>query len=104
MNTTLSFLPGKDVNITCSIPDTSVIWSSPEFESVALVNTVQNNETRLDGAIVFSLVEVVPGPPPCATTTATIADIQESMQGLSLTCTDGLNSAMTVIIDVVGKY
>ena len=74
------------------------------FESVALVHMVQNSETRLGGAIVFSLVEVVSGPPTCATATATIANIQESMQGLNLTCTDGLNSAMTMIIDVVGKY
>ena len=43
------------------------------------------------------------GPPPCATATATIANIQESIQGLNLTCADASTFLSTVVIDVVGK-
>ena len=63
---------------------------------------VDTSGTRLDGAIVFNLTSVVTSPSPCATATATIANIQESMQGLSLTCTDG-TTMTTLTIDVIGK-
>ena len=99
-----SFLPGQDVTITCSFPAATVTWDSPLFtlDALTLVNNVLTSGTRLDGAIVFSLTNVIGGPSPCATATATIANIQESMQGLSLTCTDGVNVA-TVTINVIGK-
>ena len=72
------------------------------FTAFGLVNVLKVTETKLGGAIAFSLTNVEESPT-CATTTATIANIQESMQGLSLTCTDGLNSEATIVIDVVGK-
>ena len=104
-NNTFHFLPGEKAVITCKIPDSSVLWDSPSFADgvLILVNMIQQNATRLDGAIVFSLNDVHVAPTPCATTTATIANIQESMQGLTLTCTDGLNSKASMNIDVVGK-
>ena len=104
---TASFVPGQDVTITCSLPNTLVIWNSPQFTSGSVVLSDHSalgitTGTRLDGAIVFTLTNVTVGPPPCATATATIANIQESMQGLSLTCSDGVNMA-TVTIDVIGR-
>ena len=104
---TARFVPGQDVTITCSLPATLVIWNSPRFTLGGL--TLSDNSLvgptsgeRLDGAVVFTLTNVIAGPPPCATATATIANIQESMQGLSLTCTDGTNLA-GLTIDVIGK-
>ena len=102
---TANFLPGENVTITCSIPTFQVVWSSPLFSEtpVVLSNVLgTTTATRLDGAIAFNLTNVITGPPPCATATATIANIQEPMQGLSLACSDGENVA-TVVIDVVGK-
>ena len=92
------------MTITCSLPNSIVIWISPQFTlgSVVLSNFLGTSGTRLDGAIVFTLTNVIAGPPPCTTATATIANIQEPVQGLNLTCSDGDNLA-TVIIDVIGK-
>ena len=102
-----SFLPGQDVTITCSLPDTFVIWGGPQFSLGSLV--LSDNPAlgtysgeRLDGAVVFTLTNVIVGPPPCYTATATIANIQESMQGLGLSCGDGINFA-SLTIDVIGK-
>ena len=101
---TASFVPGQYVSITCSLPAASLTWSSPQstFASLTLSKLEGTSGTRLDGAIVFNLTNVVTSPLQCATTTATIANIQESMQGLSLNCNDGLNQA-TLTINVIGK-
>ena len=100
---TSSFLPGEDVTINCSLPGTGVRWTSPQFsESPVLVNNILTIDTRLDGAVIFTLTTLILDPSPCATSTATIADIQESMQGLSLTCTD-IDNLATITIDVIGK-
>ena len=103
---TASFLPGQDVTITCSLPNADVAWISPQFTSlpVVLSSVVGTSSTRLDGAIVFKLTNVIAGPPPCVSTTATIANIQESMQGLNLSCSDGVSLLATVNIDVIGKF
>ena len=39
----------------------------------------------------------------CITVTATIANVQESLQGLSLSCTDAVTVFSVIVIDVVGK-
>ena len=99
-----SFLPGENVSITCSVPHLGVGWASPQFsQSVILSHMVANTTTKLDGAITFELNEVMTSPSPCATATATIANIQESMQGLSLTCSDAFTFLSTVVIDVIGE-
>ena len=99
-----SFLPGQEVTITCSLPSALVIWDSPQFtlDALVLTNVVATSGTRLNGAIAFTLTNVISGASECATATATIASIQELMQGLTLNCTDGTNVA-TVTIDVIGK-
>ena len=104
---TASFVPGQDVTITCSLPSAYVGWNSPQFSLGPLIITGDpvlgvTSGTRLDGAIVFNLTNVIAGSSPCATATATIANIQESMQGFSLSCTDGVNLT-SVTIDVIGK-
>ena len=99
---TVSILPGQDVTITCSLPSAIIIWSSPQFTTSLVLSdnpaAGATNDTRLNGAIVFNLTE---GTSPCATANATIANIQESMQGFNLTCTDGTYVA-TLTIDVIG--
>ena len=107
-NNTASSLPGQNVTISCSVPGTIVIWNSPQFILGSLVlsdNPVLGTYSgeRLDGAVVFTLTNVTAGPSPCYTATATIANIQESMQGVILTCTDAVNLA-AVTIDVIGKF
>ena len=103
-NGTVSFLPGEDVTITCSVPVVALTWTSPQFSDgpVTLVNNVITSATRLNGSIVFNLTNVMVGPPQCTTSTATITNIQESMQGLSLTCTGG-SDVTVVIIDIIGE-
>ena len=107
-STTASSLPGQNVTIICSVPDTIVIWNSPQFNLGSLV--LSDNPAlgtysgeRLDGAVVFTLTNVTAGSSPCYTATATIANIQESMQGVTLTCTDAVNLAI-VTFDVIGKF
>ena len=104
---TSSFVPGQDVTITCSLPSGILVWDSPQFTLGPVVlsdNPIlgPTSGTRLDGAIVFTLTNVTDSPSECATATATIANIQESMQGLSLSCNDG-SIVTTVTIDVIGK-
>ena len=103
---TSSFLPGEDLTITCSTIGSLQYWTSPQFsEEYVLLVYWMKSDTRLDGAMVFNLTnmtDVIPSPLPCTTGTATIANIQESMQGLSLTCSNGWIAA-TVMIDVIGK-
>ena len=99
---TASFVPGQDVIITCSLPSGTLFWISPQFATVTFINMMTTSGRRLDGAIVFNVTNVVASPSRCMTSTATIANIQESMQGLSLTCTEGFNPT-TVTIDVIGK-
>ena len=98
-----SFIPGDNVTITCSFPSGTVLWTSPLFpnDPVILNPALSTCTTRVDGVIVFNLTSFK-SESKCATTTATIANINESMQGLSLTCTNG-HKESEVIIDLTGK-
>ena len=50
----------------------------------------------------FQLYEIMYNPNQCVTSNATIANIQEAMQGLKLGCLyEGTD--LTMVIDVVGK-
>ena len=105
-----SFLPGENVTITCSVPELGMAWYSPLFdefdESPVLMAPLLGvtRGARLDGAITFNLNELVSSPnPPCIITTATIANIQESLQGLRLICGSLHAYLSTVDIYVVGK-
>ena len=102
---TATFLPGGNVTITCSLPapQLTMLWASPHFSLVVLSSLLGNTTARLGGAIVFSLENATTGSAQCTTTTATVINIQESLQGLSLTCSDGATILSTLVIDVVGK-
>ena len=101
-----SFLPGQNVTFTCSVPGSYIIWSSHQFGSAGSVFLGHEygiiHDSRLDGIITFYLGEFMSSPTPCATSTATIANIQESMQGMTLGCTHN-GISWTTVIDVVGK-
>ena len=101
-----SFLPGQNVTFTCSVPVDHIAWYSPQFDTLGAAFLTHTfgylRLSRLDGAITFYLGEFMSSPTPCATSTATITNIQESMQGLTLGCTyNGIG--WTTVIDVVGK-
>ena len=106
-SSTHSFLPGENVTITWSVPSVSMIWTSPQLYNYPIhVNSALGftHFTKFDGAIVFDLDDVIMSNSSiCTTATATIENIQESMQGLSFTCISGLTIWTTVVIDVVGK-
>ena len=103
-----SFLPGENVTITCSAPAVVGIWDSPWFSDSVFLTPLfgATRSTRLDGAIVFNLKELNSSSnSSCSISTATIANIQESIQGLSLICAYISDRVIktTVVIDVVGK-
>ena len=103
-----SFLPGENVTITCSVPDVWLAWYTPRFTKFGAVllslGLGISYGSRFDGAIIFQVIDFITSPnSSCMTTTATIANIQESFQGLDLGCYyDGIIWT-TVVIDVVGK-
>ena len=101
-NDVYSFLPGENVIITCSVESRTLTWTSPNFSDPVILNfALGTNATRLNGTIVFELFPV-PHEQDCVTSTATIVDIQESLQGLSLACIPNVEAAKFTI-NVVGK-
>ena len=100
-----SFLPGQNVTFTCSVPVTYIGWYSPQFVNPGTLFlsyfTGETDGSRLNESIIFNLNEFMSSAT-CLTSTATIANIQESMQGLTLGCTYDTIGWETVI-DVVGK-
>ena len=101
-NGTYSFLPGENVIITCSVSAGGVVWRSSQFTNVALVEVGESDST-LGEAIVFNLTSEL-SEPQCATSVATITNIQEvQLQDLDLSC-GSLEVAVTSLnIDVTGK-
>ena len=102
-----SFLPGQNVTFTCSRADDNIVWYSSQFEvppgAVWLSHVFQSTyQTRLDGAMIFRLHQIMYNPNQCLTSTATVANIQETMQGVSLSCAYE-DDGRTIVIDVVGK-
>ena len=108
LSSTANFLPGQDVIITCSFPQ-AVAWNSAQFTDGAILisddpDVGVTSGTRLNGTIVFNLTNTTSGPPVCVTATATIANIQESMQGFTLNCNNILSlTAVTIGIIGIGK-
>ena len=111
-NDTYSFLPGENVTITCSVPSTGVLWQSSQLVDLAgtmvgaTYTVVGKTDKALDGAITVSLTNQITDPLPqlCATSTATITNIQEEpFQDLDLTCTNFALLGSTLNIDVISK-
>ena len=94
------------MTITCSVPIDQIAWYSPQFVNPGALflshRTGETDGSRFDGAITFHLNEFMSSPTPCMTSTATIVNIQESMQGLTLGCTYD-EIGWETVIDVVGK-
>ena len=95
------------MNITCSVPEAFVLWISHQFHHTTVFlnpHYGSSRASRLDGAVTFIVNDVSKyNSSSCITSTATFANIQESMQGLRLSCTDGVTILSAVVIDVVGK-
>lgn len=101
---TYSFIPDTEVIITCSLSESSMLWRSSVFPDVSLTAAGTSTESRLDGAIIFQRVKLVTSPL-CLTITATIGNIQESMKGLDLTCSNAFGTVSSnLIIDIIGKH
>ena len=78
-------------------------WNSSQFAIPVRVDAIQT--TAMESGIAFQ-VDTVSVNPLCSNATATITNIQESMDGLDLTCFNvvpALEFITTVVIDVIGK-
>ena len=95
-------MPGADVTLTCNVIDSGVFWNSSWFVMPVQVNSVVLSAAESGITLQLDIVSV---DPLCATATATITKIQESMDGLDLTCftTVGGGFTSTVLFDVIGK-
>ena len=102
-NSTVSVLPGSNITLTCSVLDSVVRWNSSLFAMPLRVGLVQM--TAVESGITFQL-DTVSINPTCANATATITNIQESMDGLDLMCFNVLPPGFTstVLFSVVGKW
>ena len=108
ISSTTSFLPGEYVNITSSLPYVEMFWYIPQFhEADAVLIAPQIGyvlSTRLDGAITFNFNDLIKtNTSSCITSTATITNIQESMQGWRFSTYQNGRFWATVFIDVVGE-
>lgn len=105
-NEMYSFVPNSDVVIACSLAEGTVVWSSSFFANDVSISAIEEVPvtTRLNGSIVFQRTNYNHAFPPCLTVTATFENIQESVQGIDLTCADGLFKVRpNLTIDVIGK-
>ena len=102
-NSTISVLPGTSIVLTCYLLDIVVSWNSSSFATPPLLD--HNVRSTVESGIEFVWGGTVePARPICTYSIATITNIQESMDGLDLTCINtltGFNS--TVVFDVIGK-
>ena len=103
-NSTISVLPGSNVSLTCSLVDTGVNWNSSWF--AMRVRLDLTTMSMVESGIEFQAHTVSNILPLCSNATATITNIQESMDGLDITCYSifppGFTS--TVLFDVIGKW
>ena len=103
-NSTVSVLPGTNITLTCSLVSPIVRWNSSQFPMpVELINV---GVPVVESGITFQL-DTATGTPLCASATATITNIQGSMDGLDLTCYNTLSMlefSSTVMFDVIGKW
>ena len=104
-NTTIRVLQGTNVTLTCSVVDTGVRWNSSQFAKPVRVDNNEPNAMELGSSITFQF-DTTSLAPLCTNATATITDIQQSMDGLDLTClSSSFNVAFSssVLFEVVGK-
>ena len=103
-NSTVSVLPGSNITLTCSVMDAGVRWNSSQFAMSVRVDLVDT--TVMESNITFQFDTFVPNPQ-CSSATATITNIQESMNGLDIECFNPLTTlefTSTVMFDVIGKW
>ena len=102
-NSIVSVLPGTNITLTCSVVATSMWWNSSQFAMPLLLTNI--GVPVLESGITLQL-DTATVSPTCASATATITNIQESMDGLDLTCYNGIpmqEFTSTVMFDVTGK-
>ena len=103
-NSTVSVLPGSNITLTCSLVATDVSWNSSQFTMPIEVNGGQM--TGAESGITLQL-DTVSTSPTCSNATATVTNIQETMDGLDLTCYNVVPTqefSSTVMFDVIGEW
>ena len=103
-NSSVSVFAGTNITLTCSLVETIVRWNSSQFAMPVLVTSV--GVPVMESGITFQL-DMVSTRPLCVNATATITNIQGSMDGLDLTCYNvqsTLEFTTTVMLDVIGKW
>ena len=103
-NSTVSVLPGSNITLTCSVEAVAVRWNSSQF-AMPVTNDGLHMAAMKSG-ITFQL-DTASASPLCFSATATITNINESMDGLDLTCFEIVvivEFTSTVMFDVIGKW
>ena len=102
-NRTVSVLPGSNVSLTCSILDTGVKWKSSWFTMPVELDI--GEMSSVESGIALQL-DTISTNPLCSNATATITNIQDTMDGLDITCYNILPPGFTstVLLDVIGKW
>ena len=102
-NNTVSVFPGSNITLTCSMVDTGVWWNSSQFTMPLRIES--GSMTGAESGITLQL-DTVSTSPLCSNATATITNIQQSMDGLELTCYNVIamkEFTTTVMFEVIGK-
>ena len=80
-------LPGKDVTLICALPDSVIIWSSPDIGQQEIHSSLSGADLgsdvhlQLDKFVYDLNTSYV-----CTTARAVILDIKKDLNGLQLTC------------------
>ena len=101
-NSLVTVLPGDSIVLTCSLFETNVRWKSPQF--AMLVQLDFDDRSAVESGIVFQ-IDTISQSPLCSNATATITNIQSSMDELNLTCFNPIppEFTSTVVFNVIGK-
>ena len=101
-NSLVTVLPGDSIVLTCSLFETNVRWNSPQF--VMPVQLDFDDRSAVESGIVFQ-IGTISQSPLCSNATATITNIQPSMDELNLTCFNPIPPEFTsaVVFNVIGK-
>ena len=95
-------LVGASLTIVCNVHDTAAAWLSPDFESTASVSASVPMMTRLNNTVELKFISQTYT---CVLSSATIHNVQPSLDGLDLFCgthVPGRNGA-NISVGVIGQ-
>ena len=103
-------LPGKDVTLNCALPDSILVWSSPELGQQEIHSSTPSGDLDFDVQLQLdNFVYDLNTSYICVRARATILDIDEALNELELTCSttsyDQCQSifSSTFMISVIGE-